>query len=91
MLATNYYKTLHVLPDCSQNDIKKSYRKLALCWHPDKTPNNPQEVFKKIGEAYETLSDPGKRSEYDRCHSSAPSQTQYNSHWNNEHSDTGKQ
>ncbi|NWH95063.1 DNJB8 protein, partial [Aegithalos caudatus] len=65
----DYYKVLGLQKDASQDDIKKSYHKLALKWHPDKNPRNKEEAekkFKEIVEAYETLSDPEKRSLYDK-------------------------
>ncbi|KAM6300823.1 dnaJ homolog subfamily B member 8 [Aegotheles albertisi] len=65
----NYYKVLGLQKSASQDDIKKSYHKLALKWHPDKNPSNKEEAekkFKVIVEAYNTLSDPQKRSLYDR-------------------------
>uniref|UniRef100_A0A8C6Z0W3 DnaJ heat shock protein family (Hsp40) member B8 n=1 Tax=Nothoprocta perdicaria TaxID=30464 RepID=A0A8C6Z0W3_NOTPE len=65
----DYYKVLGLQKSASQDDIKKSYRKLALKWHPDKNPNNKEEAekkFKAVAEAYEVLSDPQKRSLYDR-------------------------
>ncbi|NWW03316.1 DNJB8 protein, partial [Oreocharis arfaki] len=64
----DYYKVLELQKDASQDDIKKSYHKLALKWHPDKNPRNKEEAekkFKEIVEAYEILSDPQKRSLYD--------------------------
>lgn len=64
----DFYEILGVSRDASLDDIKKAYRKLAVRWHPDKNPDNQAEateMFKAIGEAYETLSDPVKRREYD--------------------------
>lgn len=64
----NYYKVLGLQKNASQDDIKKSYHKLALKWHPDKNPNNKEEAekkFKAVVEAYSVLSDPKKRSLYD--------------------------
>ena len=61
------YKILGVDKDATDNEIKKSYRKLAIIHHPDKNPGDESaaERFKDIGEAYETLSDPNKRARYD--------------------------
>lgn len=61
----NYYDVLEISKNATQDEIKKSYRKLALIHHPDKNPNNDQEKFKKISEAYSVLSDPDKRKKYD--------------------------
>ncbi|XP_009637519.1 dnaJ homolog subfamily B member 8 [Egretta garzetta] len=65
----DYYKVLGLQKSASQDDVKKSYHKLALKWHPDKNPSNKEEAekkFKAVAEAYEVLSDPQKRSFYDR-------------------------
>jgi molecular chaperone DnaJ len=62
----NYYKILEVDQKASLEEIKKSYRKLAIKYHPDKN-KEPEalEKFKQINEAYETLSDKNKRASYD--------------------------
>ena len=62
-----HYKELGVNPDAEKSEIKKAYRKLALEYHPDKNPDNPdaEDKFKKISEAYSVLSDEQKRAEYD--------------------------
>lgn len=64
----NYYDILGVPRDASNEDIKKSYRRLARQYHPDLNPGNKaaEEKFKDIGEAYEVLSDVTKRAQYDQ-------------------------
>jgi len=66
----DYYGVLDVAREASADDIKKAYRKLALKWHPDRHPEGERAEaetrFKRIAEAYEVLSDPDKRSRYDR-------------------------
>lgn len=66
---TKLYDTLDVKPDASDTDIKKSYRKLALKYHPDRNKDKKEECeekFKEISAAYEILSDKEKRSNYDK-------------------------
>ena len=64
----DYYEVLGVEKTASADDIKKAYRKLAMKYHPDRNPNNPEaaEKFKEASEAYACLSDPEKRERYDR-------------------------
>jgi curved DNA-binding protein len=64
----NYYDILGVSRDATSEDIKRTFRKLARQFHPDLNPGNKEaeEKFKDINEAYEFLSDPDKRSQYDQ-------------------------
>jgi curved DNA-binding protein len=63
----DYYETMGVKRDATQEDIKRAYRKLARKYHPDvsKEPG-AEERFKEVGEAYEVLKDPEKRAAYDQ-------------------------
>ncbi len=63
----DYYKILQVLPNASEDEIRKAYRQSVKIYHPDNNPNNKEaeEKFRNITAAYEVLSDPQKRAEYD--------------------------
>lgn len=64
-----YYTILEIPKGCSDTEIKKAYRKLAMKWHPDKNPENLAEASKKfqeIGEAFDVLNDPEKKAIYDQ-------------------------
>ncbi len=73
-MATDYYQLLGVTKDTSAQEIKSAYRKLAMKYHPDRNANDSKvaEKFKQINEAYGVLSDPEKRSRYDRFGTSDP-------------------
>jgi curved DNA-binding protein len=63
----DYYKTLQLSRDASQEEIKKQYRRLARKYHPDVSKEaNAEQRFKEIAEAYEVLKDPQKRKSYDQ-------------------------
>jgi molecular chaperone DnaJ len=64
----DFYEVLGVSRDASPSEIKKAYRRLAMEYHPDRNPNNPEaeEKFKEASTAYSVLSDADKRARYDR-------------------------
>lgn len=66
-MSKDYYKILEVEKSASAEEIKKAYRKMAMKYHPDKNAGDPdsEEKFKDCAEAFEVLSDPQKKQEYD--------------------------
>ena len=68
MAKRDYFEILGVGKSASKEELKKAYRKIAVKYHPDKNPDNPQaeEKFKEAAEAYEVLSDDQKRQQYER-------------------------
>src|SRR5436190_77537 len=64
----DYYEVLSVERTVSAEELKKSYRKVAMQYHPDRNPGDhaAEEKFKEAAEAYAVLSDPSKRSQYDQ-------------------------
>ncbi|HEU4759350.1 MAG TPA: DnaJ domain-containing protein, partial [Dehalococcoidia bacterium] len=66
-IKRDYYETLGVPRGASAEEIKRAFRRLAMQFHPDRNKESGAEAkFKEIGEAYEVLADPDKRSAYDR-------------------------
>ena len=64
----DYYEILEVERSSTEEEIKRSYRKLAVKFHPDKNPGDheAEERFKELGAAYDVLMEPQKRAAYDR-------------------------
>jgi molecular chaperone DnaJ len=70
----DYYEVLGVARDCEGGELKRAYRKLAMELHPDRNPDNKEaeNKFKEASEAYQVLSDPQKRAQYDRFGHAGP-------------------
>ncbi|MHB2027484.1 MAG: molecular chaperone DnaJ [Acidimicrobiales bacterium] len=68
MASTNLYEVLEVDDNCSPEDLKRAYRRLARKYHPDANTSDPEAEsrFKEVSQAYEILSDPERRANYDR-------------------------
>lgn len=71
----DYYQILGVTQNCTNEELRSSYRKLAMMYHPDRNADDPsaEERFKEIAEAYGVLTDPIKRNEYNSCRASGTS------------------
>lgn len=67
-MAKDYYALLGIEKSASEDEVKKAFRKAALKYHPDKNPGDKvaEEKFKEINEAYQVLSDPQKKAQYDQ-------------------------
>jgi len=67
MAMKDYYQILGVTGTCTNEEIRKNYRKLAMQYHPDRNPDDPsaEQKFKEVAEAYGVLTDPVKRRKYD--------------------------
>ena len=65
-MTKEFYRILEISENATQEEIKKAYRKLALKWHPDKQGGN-EDKFKEIVEAYEVLSNPTEKQNYENA------------------------
>jgi DnaJ-class molecular chaperone len=73
MASRDYYVVLGVRRSATPGEIRSAYRELAKQLHPDRTGDDGTRPFQELGEAYATLSDPGRRRVYDREHEARPS------------------
>ena len=83
-MSKDFYKTLGVDKGASEAEIKKAYRKQAMKYHPDKNKGDKtaEAKFKEVNEAYQTLSDAGKRQNYDRFWSAGSKWNPFGGWWN---------
>lgn len=88
----NYYEILGVQKNATEDEIKKAYRSLAFKYHPDRNPGDKtaEETFKKITVAYDTLSDPVKKRDYDLGGSSYSGTSSGNGNYSYRSSYTGE-
>jgi len=83
MSKQDYYEVLNISQDASPEQIKKAYRKLAHKYHPDRNQEEGADAsFKEVSEAYEILSDPQKKEQYDTFGHNAPSGGDWGAHVN---------
>jgi molecular chaperone DnaJ len=74
----DYYKVLGLTRNATQDEVKKAYKSMVLKYHPDRNQNdkaNAEQKIKEVNQAYEVLSDPGKRSQYDQFGNAAAYQS----------------
>ncbi len=82
----DYYRILEVSPDSTVEEIRRSYRRLAMRYHPDRNPDDPdaERTFREVAEAYGVLTDPKKRGEYNRLRQAGAEYTGADFHYSQE-------